>query len=88
MMLGSLALSLIAGLGGAVTVGLRRGGLLAALLILPLYVPILIFGISAATAMTGPSGAGSSLIVLAALALAALAVQPFAAAAALRAYLR
>jgi heme exporter protein B len=88
MMLGSLGLSLIAGLGGAITVGLRRGGLLAALLILPLYVPFLIFGISAATAYAGPSGAGSSLTVLAALALAALAVQPFAAAAALRAYLR
>ena len=88
MMLGSLALSLIAALGGAVTVGLRRGGLLAALLILPLYVPVLIFGISAATAYVGPSGSSASLVVLAALALAALAVQPFAAAAALRAYLR
>jgi heme exporter protein B len=88
MLLGSLSLSLIAAMGGAITVGLRRGGLLAALLILPLYVPVLIFGISAATAHAGPSGATSSLLVLVAVALVSLAAQPFAAAAALKSYLR
>lgn len=88
MGLGSLALSMLASIGGAVTAGLRRGGLLVALLILPLYVPVLIFGLSATLSETGPGGSGSSLVVLAAVALLSLAVQPLAAAAALRAYLR
>jgi heme exporter protein B len=88
MVLGSLALSLLAAIGGAVTAGLRRGGLLVALLILPLYVPVLVFGLSATASETGPSGSGSSLIVLFAITLVALVVQPWASAAALRAYLR
>lgn len=88
MVTGSLALSLLASVGGAVTAGLRRGGLLVALLVLPLYVPVLVFGLSASLAETGPSGATGSLLVLMAVALLALAVQPLAAAAALRAYLR
>ncbi len=88
MALGSLALSLLASIGGAITAGLRRGGLLVALLVMPLYVPVLIFGLSATQAQNGPSGAGNSLVVLLALTLISLAVQPFAAAAALRAYLK
>ena len=88
MALGSLALSLLAAIGGAITAGLRRGGLLVALLILPLYVPVLIFGLSASLAQQGPSGSSNSLLVLLALTLLSLAVQPLAAAAALRAYLR
>ena len=47
MVLGSIALSLLASIGAAVTVGLRRGGLLVSILVLPLYVPVLIFGLSA-----------------------------------------
>jgi heme exporter protein B len=86
---GSLSLSLIAAMGAAVTVGLRRGGLLISLLVLPLYIPVLIFGMAASQ----PSGAGPdiatpSLLILAALALVSLVLSPLASAAALRAYLR
>ena len=88
MALGSLALSLLASIGGAITAGLRRGGLLVALLILPLYVPVLIFGLSATLSGSGPSGPMNSLLVLLAITLISLAMQPLSAAAALRAYLR
>lgn len=88
MVLGSFALSMLASIGGAVTAGLRRGGLLVALLILPLYVPVLVFGLSAVLSADTPAGSGSSLLVLGAVALLALAVQPLACAAALRAYLK
>jgi heme exporter protein B len=86
MIVGSLALSLIASIGAAVTVGLRRGGLLVSLLVLPLYVPILIFGVSASAG--GPEIATAALLILLALALASLVLAPLAAAAALRAYLK
>ncbi len=86
MALGSFTLSLLAAIGAAVTVGLRRGGLLVSLLVLPLYVPVLIFGVSASTA--GPDIATPSLLILAALALASLVLSPMAAAAALRSYLK
>jgi heme exporter protein B len=88
MIAGSLALSLLAALGGAITAGLRRGGLLIAILILPLYIPVLVFGISATSSMLGPQSAAPSLLILAALALVCLVITPVAAAAALRAYLR
>lgn len=88
MILGSLSLSLLASIGGALTAGLRRGGLLVNLLILPLYVPVLVFGVSASLAEATPQGYAPSLLVLVAVALFSLAIQPWAAAAALRAYLR
>jgi heme exporter protein B len=88
MISGSLALSFLASIGGAVTAGLRRGGLLVSLLILPLYVPVLIFGVAAATTDFGPYGATPALIVLCAITLMSLIVAPWASAAALRAYLR
>jgi heme exporter protein B len=88
MVTGSFALSLLASVAGAVTAGLRRGGLVVPLLVLPLYVPVLIFGIAAATGDLGPSGSTPSLLVLLAIALVALVIQPWAAAAALRAYFR
>jgi heme exporter protein B len=88
MITGSLALSAIAAIGGAITAGLRRGGLLVALLILPLYVPILIFGVSVTQSALGPQGATSALTVLAGLTLLSLIAAPFAAAAALRSFLR
>jgi heme exporter protein B len=88
MVMGSLALSLLAAVGGAVTAGLRRGGLLVSLLILPLYVPVLVFGLSATSAASGPEGPLSSLLVLTAIVLVSLVVQPWASAAALRAYLK
>ena len=86
MGLGSVTLSLLAAVGAAVTVGLRRGGLLISLLVLPLYVPVLIFGMSAAGG--GPDLATASLLILLALALASLVLAPLAAAAALRSYLK
>lgn len=86
MGLGSVSLSLLASVGAAVTVGLRRGGLLVSLLVLPLYVPVLIFGMSAMGG--GPDLATASLLILLALALASLVLSPIAAAAALRSYLK
>jgi len=89
MIVGSVALSLLAAIGAAVTVGLRRGGLLVSLLVLPLYVPVLIFGVSASSgAVAGPDIATPSLLILAALALASVVLAPVAAAAALRSYLK
>jgi heme exporter protein B len=88
MITGSLALSLLAAIGGAVTAGLRRGGLLVSLLVLPLYVPVLIFGVAASTANLGPSSSTPALIVLCAITLMSLVISPWACAAALKAYLR
>ncbi len=88
MLTGSLALSLLASIGGAITAGLRRGGLLVSILILPLYVPVLIFGVSATTLMMGPQSATPSLLILLAITLMSLVVAPIASAAALRTYLR
>ncbi len=88
MVTGSLALSMLASIGGAVTAGLRRGGLLVSLLILPLYVPVLIFGVAASTSDMGPSSSAPALIVLCAITLMSLIVAPWACAVALKAYLR
>jgi heme exporter protein B len=63
----------------------RRGGLLIALLVLPLYIPTLIFGISAMEASAfGTGGFGPSFMILAAISLASVVLGPLAAAAALR----
>jgi heme exporter protein B len=84
--IGTPALTLLGAVGSALTVGLRRGGLLMAVLILPLCVPVLIFGVSTATAGLGnPTPFVTPCLILCALTLAALAGTPFAAAAALRA---
>lgn len=89
MVAGSIALSMLAAIGAAVTVGLRRGGLLVSLLVLPLYVPVLIFGVSASSgAVAGPDIALPSLLILVALALVSAVLSPVAAAAALRSYLK
>lgn len=89
MIVGSIALSMLAAIGAAVTVGLRRGGLLVSLLVLPLYVPVLIFGVSASSGgIAGPDIATPSLLILAAIALATIVLSPIAAAAALRSYLK
>lgn len=89
MIMGSLGISLLAALGAAVTVGLRRGGMMVSLLILPLYVPLMIFGVAASTPQTIIAGSAvSSLMILAALSLAALVMVPIAASAALRAYMQ
>ncbi|MDD2815230.1 MAG: heme exporter protein CcmB [Thiotrichaceae bacterium] len=84
LLLGTPVLSLIGAIGVALTVGLRRGGVLLSLLVLPLYIPVLIFAASAvATAGTGLPIAGQ-LYFLAALLTLSLTLAPFAAAAALR----
>jgi len=91
MLAGAPALSFLGVIGAALTVGIRRGGLLASLLVLPFYIPVLIFGVSAArAALFGfPDGvAGQSLALLGAVTLASLVFGPVAAAAALRANLR
>lgn len=83
---GTPALTMLGAVGAALTVGLRKGGLLMAVLILPLSVPVLIFGVSASTAGIGnPVPFLTPFLVLVALSLASIAGTPFAAAAALRA---
>jgi heme exporter protein B len=85
LMVGTPAITLIGAVGAAVTVSLRRGGLLVAVIVLPLAVPVLIFGVSAANAaITGPTPFGTPFLLLLAVTLAALAVCPVAAAAAIR----
>lgn len=82
--LGTLTLSLVGGIGAALTVGLRQGGLLLTLLIMPLFVPVLIFG----TAVVQSAAAGlpwiGPLALLAAMTLLALVLAPLATVAALR----
>ncbi len=87
MLVGTPAISFLGAIGAAVTLGARRGGLLLALLVLPLYIPTLIFGISAIAAAMGPSGLGASFLLLAALSLAAAVIGPLGSAAAVRALL-
>ena len=85
MLAGTPAVSFLGAIGAALTLRARRGGLLLALLVLPLYIPTLIFGISALSAATrGPGGFEASFLVLIALSLAAVVLGPVAAAAALR----
>ncbi|ABD55565.1 heme exporter protein CcmB [Jannaschia sp. CCS1] len=86
--LGTPALSAIGTFGAALTVGIKRGGLLLSLLVLPLYVPTLIFGALAATRGAQGLDATTPLILTAGITLGACAVLPFAAAAALRVNLR
>ncbi len=88
MLIGTPALNFVGAVGAALTVGIRRGGLLLSLIVLPLYVPILVFGVSAVQAISGPSGGQETMIILGALTLGSAALAPFAAAAALRAHLR
>ena len=82
---GTPALTMIGAIGAALTVSLKRGGLLMAVLVLPLTIPVLIFGVAAASAASGGvSPLAPPLIMLCALSLGAIALAPFAAAAALR----
>ena len=82
---GTPALTLIGAVGAALAVALRRGGLLLPVLVLPLTIPVLIFGVASANAaITGPVPFGTPFTILCGLALASLAIGPFAAAAALR----
>ena len=84
MLVGTPAVSFLGAIGAALTLKARRGGLLLAVIVLPLYIPTLIFGISAVSATAGPGGVGAAFLVLTAISLAAIVLGPIAAAAALR----
>jgi heme exporter protein B len=89
MLVGTPAVSFVAAIGASLTLGLRRSGLLLALLVLPLYVPVLIFGVATASAaVTGPASPWPPFLMLCALSLASIVLAPIAAAAALRNALR
>src|SRR5438067_944443 len=87
LLLGTPILSLLGGIGAALTLGLRGGGSLLALLVLPLYVPVLIFGAGSVDAVRAGLSAAPHLSLLAAGLLIAIVGAPFAAAAAVRAAL-
>jgi heme exporter protein B len=84
LLIGTPALSLLGAIAGALTLGARRPGILVSLLVLPLYLPVLIFGTGAVEASLAAEGARAHLLLLGALTLAALPLAPLAAAAALR----
>ena len=84
LLLGTPSLSLIGAIGVGLTVGLRRGGVLLTLLVLPLYVPILIFGTAAIAASAAGLPASGQLALLGAILALALVLAPFAIAAGLR----
>ena len=84
LLAGTPALSLIGSVAAALTLGARRQGVLLSLLVLPLYVPPLVFGAAAVEASVTGAGARDDLYILGALSLAALALSPWASAAALR----
>ncbi len=85
LLAGTPALTFIGLIGAALTVALRRGGLLLAILVLPLTVPILIFGVAASNAaIVGPVPFGTPFTILCALTLISVVIGPFAGAIALR----
>ncbi len=84
MALGTPSLSLIGAIGAALILGSRRGGILLSLLVLPLYIPVLIFGVSAVDAVIGGFSAKPQLLILSGLLVAALPLCPWAGAAAVR----
>lgn len=86
--LGTPALSMIGVFGAAITVGLKRGGLLLSLLVLPLYVPTLIFGAEAVRRGAQGLDATTPLLLMSGITLGCFALLPFAASAALRVNLR
>ena len=84
LLIGTPALSLLGTIAAALTLGARRPGILVTLLVLPLYLPVLIFAAGAVEASLTADGARAHLLLLGALTLAALPLAPLAAAAALR----
>src|ERR1041385_8730114 len=84
LLLGTPVLSLIGAIGAALTLGLRGGGILLSLLILPLYVPVLILGAGAVDMASAGMGGEGQLLLLAAMLVGAAAAAPWAIAAALR----
>lgn len=86
--LGTPALSMIGAFGAALTVGVRRGGLLLGLLVLPMYLPTLIFGAEVIKRGAAGLAVGTPLALLAGVTAATIALLPYAAASALRINLR
>ena len=84
LLLGTPILSLIGAIGAALTLGVRGGGVLLSLLVLPLYIPALIFGAGAVEADVAGLGAGGHLSLLGALLALGVFFAPWAATAALR----
>jgi len=84
LLLGTPVLSLVGAIGVALTVGLRRGGVLLSLLVLPLYIPVLIFAANAVNVSATGLDISGQLFFLGALLTLALTLSPFATAAALR----
>ena len=87
LLIGTPALSFLGTIGAALTIGIKRGGLLLSLLVLPLYVPTLIFGARAVTLAAEGQSATAALLFLAGTSLFILAMAPFTAAAAVRVHL-
>jgi heme exporter protein B len=88
LVLGTPALSVIGTFGAALTVGIKRGGLLMSLLVLPLYVPTLIYGAEAARRGAVGLDPATPLLLLAGISFGTIALMPFASAAVLRMGLR
>ncbi|MFU1479286.1 heme exporter protein CcmB [Roseovarius sp. C7] len=88
LLVGTPALSVIGAFGAALTVGVKRGGLLLSLLVLPLYVPSLIFGADMVRRAVQQSAFTTPLLLLAGITCGAIALLPFASAAVLRVNLR
>lgn len=84
LLLGTPSLSLIGAIGAALTLGVRGGGVLVSLLVLPLYIPVLIFGAGAVEASVSGLGEAGHLYMMGAILLLALFASPLATAAALR----
>jgi len=84
LLLGTPTLSLVGAIGAALTVGLRKGGVLISLLVLPLYIPVLIFGTAAVQASVTGLPVGGYLALLGAMLVLGLVLAPLAIAAALR----
>jgi heme exporter protein B len=84
LLLGTPVLSLVGGIGAALTLGVRGGGVLLSLLVLPLFIPVLVFGAGAVEAQASGLGAQAHLSILMAMLLPAAFFSPFACAAALR----
>ena len=84
LLLGTPVLSLIGAIGAALTLGLRGAGVLLALLVLPLFVPVLVLGAGSIEMAAAGVGGEAQLLLLAALLVAAAALAPWAIAAALR----
>jgi len=84
LLLGTPVLSLIGGIGAALTLGVRGGGVLLALLVLPLYVPVLVMGAGSVEMASAGLGGQGQLLILGAMLIVAAAFAPWATAAALR----